>query len=420
MNERAQEIWDLAQSLGLDPLPTHFTTIAAERMYEYGAYGIPGRFGHWSFGKMYHRMLTEYQLGMSKIYELVINSDPAEAFLLESNSEIENMLVMAHVLGHTDFFHRSIHFASSHRGMIQSSQSGSLRIERYEEQYGPQQVEQCLDAALALSDHVAEVVQVPSQKHFQKKRSFDYADLFPDSTSVPTIEKRQPSEDLLGFLLHHAPLEDWQKDVLTLVREEALYLQPQMRTKILNEGWASFWHRQIMRELPLSSAETIEFAKLHAAVTSPNPYALNPYHLGLFLLDSIDQISGRNRLFAIRDLEDDISFLRNYLSTEHMKELHLYLYKATGTDATIVETELTKVVQSMIRSRIHRGVPLIEVVGDNAQNQGILELTHCHDGRDLDPNHAEKTLSYVTLFWKRPVWLYTEQKGRKVILKSTT
>jgi len=97
-------IWSSARSFGLDPFPVHFELVPASIMYEFGAYGLPGRFSHWTHGRTYHQIKTMYDYGLSKIYELVINSNPAAAFLLENNSVLQNKLVIAHVLGHSDFF----------------------------------------------------------------------------------------------------------------------------------------------------------------------------------------------------------------------------------------------------------------------------------------------------------------------------
>src|SRR5579862_2411213 len=113
------EIWDIALALGLDPFPTHFELVPASMMYELGAYGIPGRFSHWTHGKQYFQMKTMYDYGLSKIYELVINSNPSQAFLMEANSLLENKMIIAHVLGHTDFFKNNLFFGHTSRQMVE-------------------------------------------------------------------------------------------------------------------------------------------------------------------------------------------------------------------------------------------------------------------------------------------------------------
>src|SRR5579883_2875171 len=150
-----QEIWDAAIGLGLDPFPTHFEVVPANIMYELGAYGIPGRFSHWSHGKAYWHMKTMYDYGLSKIYELVINTNPSLAFLLESNSLLENKMVIAHVLGHTDFFKHNMYFDHTSRQMVESASLNADRIAQYEFTHGAQAVEEFLDAVLSVRDHFA-------------------------------------------------------------------------------------------------------------------------------------------------------------------------------------------------------------------------------------------------------------------------
>src|SRR3990172_11950560 len=127
-----EEIWDTAQRLGLDPYPTHFEIVPAAIMYEFGAYGLPGRFSHWTHGKAYQEMKTMYDYGLSKIYELVINTNPCYGFLMDSNSLIQNKLVVSHVLAHCDFFKNNVYFSHTSRQMIESASVNSDRIRKYE------------------------------------------------------------------------------------------------------------------------------------------------------------------------------------------------------------------------------------------------------------------------------------------------
>src|ERR671915_1580365 len=109
LEEAMDHIWEVAHRLGLDPFPVHFELVPASIMYEFGAYGLPGRFSHWTHGRTYHQIKTMYDYGLSKIYELVINSNPSYAFLLENNSVLQNKVVAAHVLGHSDFFKHNVY-----------------------------------------------------------------------------------------------------------------------------------------------------------------------------------------------------------------------------------------------------------------------------------------------------------------------
>src|SRR5262245_27354809 len=113
------QIWEIATTrFGLDPFPVRFEIVPATVMYEVGSYALPGRYSHWTFGKAYHRMKMMYDFGLSKIYEVVINSNPSYAFLLETNSPTQNKMVIAHVLGHIDFFKNNVYFSKTIGGWL--------------------------------------------------------------------------------------------------------------------------------------------------------------------------------------------------------------------------------------------------------------------------------------------------------------
>src|ERR1044071_3679756 len=146
-------IWERAHEAGLDPYPTHFEVVPDHVVYELGAYGLPARFSHWTFGRDYHRQKTSYEYGMSKIYEIVFNTNPTQAFLMDSNSMLSHKLVVAHVLGHSDFFRRNSYFEHTDRRMIEKARLHGNRIRKYEEEFGPMAVEEFLDAVLSIEEH---------------------------------------------------------------------------------------------------------------------------------------------------------------------------------------------------------------------------------------------------------------------------
>ncbi|MFL6559393.1 MAG: SpoVR family protein, partial [Bacillus sp. (in: firmicutes)] len=148
------EITEIATGFGLDFYPMRYEICPAEIIYTFGAYGMPTRFSHWSFGKQFHKMKLHYDLGLSKIYELVINSNPCYAFLLDSNTLIQNKLIVAHVLAHCDFFKNNVRFQNTKRDMVESMAATAERIHQYEIQYGKREVETFLDAVLAIDEHI--------------------------------------------------------------------------------------------------------------------------------------------------------------------------------------------------------------------------------------------------------------------------
>jgi len=380
-----EEIVGHARAMGLDFFEMRYEICPPDVLYTFGAYGMPTRFSHWSFGKAYHLLKSQADLGLARIYELVINSDPCHAFLLESNSLLENMLVAAHVLAHSDFFKNNWRFRQTNRQMIHAMSAFASRVRQYEQQVGRERVERFLDAGLAVAEQI---------------------DPFPST-------RPDPRRDLPLFLLERAPgLDDWQRDILASLREEALYFRPQMETKILNEGWASLWHVRIMRQLDLTPAETLEFARVHAAVLAPHPFQLNPYRLGYHLLESIEAQHGRDALFEARSVETDLSLVRNHLTPELCEELGLYVYARQAGQWQVQSTGWEAVRDALARQLENCGLPYIYAEDDNYHRQGELYLRHGYDGVELDLTHLQHTLQHVHHIWGRPVHLETVRDGR--------
>jgi stage V sporulation protein R len=248
-------------------------------------------------------MKTQYDFGLSKIYDLVINTYPCYAFLMEGNSVLQNKLVIAHVLGHCDFFKHNAYFQATNRRMVETASLNASRIRDYEFQHGLNKVERFIDAVLSIQEHIdPQDARRPQsrEQNAEKDRESEanpsqrtpgqFDDLFalsPDERPArPERERRaerermpaQPEKDLVGFLMRHSRhLEPWQRDVMGIVREEMLYFVPQMQTKICNEGWASLSHSRILRELDLTDDEYTEFAQLNAGVIAPHRHSINPY-----------------------------------------------------------------------------------------------------------------------------------------------
>lgn len=292
--ERAIErTWEIARRFGLDPYPVNFELVPAAIMYEFGAYGLPGRFSHWSRGKAYYRMKTEYDYGLSKIYELVVNTNPSYAFLMEQNGLLQNKLVAAHVLGHTDMFKHNAYFHHTPPNMIDKVSVSADRIRQYEYDHGAAEVERFLDAVLAIEEHIDPNFRIKQatagdDQHDEgpTPRTTDYDDLFAlDAPAIaPTAAEEmkhhrararrfppEPVKDILLFLAEHAPhLEDWQRDILLIVREEMRYFVPQMQTKILNEGWACL----TADSLVLTDHGMVHYDALHALLARGQPLAV--------------------------------------------------------------------------------------------------------------------------------------------------
>ncbi|SHE76361.1 stage V sporulation protein R [Seinonella peptonophila] len=441
--ERAiAEITEIASGFGLDFFSMRYEICPADMIYTFGAYGMPTRFSHWSFGKTFHKMKLQYDLNLSKIYELVINSDPCYAFLLKGNTLIQNKLIVAHVLAHSDFFKNNVRFMNTSRDMVESMAASAERIRLYEIQFGKERVEEFLDHVLSIQEHIDPSLLDPHRRQRSQKeegpapkRRTPYDDLWSlddkdrlASSKEPVNKGIQQSEkDLLLFLMNHSRvLEEWQQDIMTILRDEMLYFWPQLETKIMNEGWASYWHIRIMRELDLNEEEAIEFAKLNANVIQPSTTSINPYYLGLKLFEDIERrwdqsfeqgggITGREKLYEVRELDSDVSFLRSYLTKELVEELDLYLFQLKGNEWKVTDKSWEIVRDQLVSSRINGGHPYIIVRDGDYQQNGELYIEHRYEGIELDIKYLEKTMPHIYALWGRNVHLQTIVENRPVL-----
>lgn len=443
LEEAITDITAIAERFGLDFYPMRYEICPSDIIYTFGAYGMPTRFSHWSFGKTFNKMKMQYDLGLSKIYELVINSNPCYAFLLDGNSLVQNKLIVAHVLAHCDFFKNNARFSISNRNMVESMSAAAERISGYEIEYGAAEVERFLDAVMAVQEHIDPSIHKPygldkkkymemQQKRFKEERGARpidprYGDLWeledaqeragkpeeaPDARKFPL----QPEKDIVWFIQEFSPhLEDWQRDVMSILREEMLYFWPQIETKIMNEGWASYWHQKIMRELPLTSEETIEYAKLNSAVVQPSRHSLNPYYLGLKIFEDIERRFGQEKIFEVRELDSDISFLRNYLTKELVEDLDLYIFEKKGPEWQITDKTWEHIRDQLAFSKVNGGFPYLEVADGDWQRNGELFIAHRFEGVELDLKYVERTLPYLVSLWGKPVHLETVVDDKKVL-----
>ncbi|AXY37090.1 SpoVR family protein [Bacillus velezensis] len=442
-----EEITDIAKGFGLDFYPMRYEICPAEIIYTFGAYGMPTRFSHWSFGKQFHKMKLHYDLGLSKIYELVINSNPCYAFLLDSNSLIQNKLIVAHVLAHCDFFKHNCRFQNTNRDMVESMAAAAERIKHYERIHGIKEVESFLDAILAVQEHIDPSLVRPKllwsvddeEEDEEETAPSPYDDLWGMDKPKQVKKKKgkkpfppRPEKDILLFIEEHSrELEPWQRDILTMMREEMLYFWPQLETKIMNEGWASYWHQRIIRELDLTSDEAIEFAKLNAGVVQPSKTGINPYYLGLKIFEDIEERydnptdemkktgvkpgSGREKMFEVREIESDISFIRNYLTKDVVMREDLYLFQKQGRDYKVIDKEWKAVRDQLVNMRVNGGFPYLTVNDGDYLKNNELYIKHWYEGIELDLKYLEKVLPYLYQLWGRSVHIESVLEDREVM-----
>ncbi|WP_238882133.1 SpoVR family protein [Clostridium sp. YIM B02551] len=432
-------IEDKARELGLNFYPQEFEIIGYNDMISYEAYvGMPSRYPHWSFGKSYEKTKTLYSLDLTGLaYEMVINSDPCLAYLMRENTQLLQILTMAHVYGHNDFFKNNRLFKEGTRAKntLEMFKLDGDTIRRFinHPSIGYEKVERVLDAAHAIKFQIPRVIgekRITNEERRERMMS-DYNKSIQDKNildednliEVPDINKipLEPEEDVVGFLIEYGDLEEWEKTILKIVKRETEYFLPQVETKIMNEGWASFWHYNILNSLDLPQSLQLEFLKRHNDVIAPMVGGLNPYYIGFRLFQYIDETYGRKKIFEVRDIDRDASFLRRYLTKDLCEELNLFQYGKKGFDFLVEEVsdeQGWESIRDLISFNAGLGsIPSIRVIDYNAKENSIV-LEHVFDGRELELNYAKETLKYVQELWGRKVVLITKGKngdGFKII-----
>ena len=464
-----------ARGYGLDFWDVVFEVLGFDEINMVAAYGgFPNRYPHWRFGMDYERLSKGYEYGLSKIYEMVVNNDPAYAYLLESNADVDQKLVMAHVFGHADFFKNNFMFRHTNRKMMDQMANHATRVRRYQDRLGVEPVEDFIDRCLSLENLIdyqspyvrrqaepAPAAGEPERKvavGFKAER--EYMEEYINPPEVMAAEQRRldeeaardrkvpehPERDVLRFLLRHAPLKNWEHDVLSIVREEAYYFAPQGQTKIMNEGWASFFHSKIMTEKALRPEEVIDYADHHSGTLATQPGQLNPYKLGIELwrdiedrwnkgrfgkeYDDCDSFAerrrwdqrlgaGRQKIFEVRQHYNDVTFIDEFLTPEFCLEQRLFAFGFNDKHQRweIVTREFKKVKEKLLHQLTNFGQPVVAVQDGNFENRGELLLVHRHDGVDLKLDYARDTLKNLQSLWRRPVNLATKVEGRGVLFR---
>lgn len=432
-NERIEAC---AREMGLDFYPQEFEICSYEEMLGYEAYtGMPSHYPHWSYGKAYDRLHTFYRYNLTGLpYEMVINSNPCLAYLMRDNTLLLQILTIAHVYGHNDFFKNNRLFKGTRPEMaIDSFKNHAERIRSYiqDPSIGYVKVERVLDAAHALRYQVTRTIGAKKLTLEEEKKRLveEYqrktqADLFgrpAEAVAPPNLNRvpLEPEEDILGFIIEYSQLDEWEKDILRIVRAESEYFLPQIETKILNEGWASLWHYRILQKLDLPQDLHLEFLKRHHQVIRPHLGGLNPYHLGFVMFNDLEIRFGTEKMFEARELESDRSFLRRYLTRELCRELHLFEYFQNDGEAIISEVadeDGWESIRDTLCQIIGMGsIPVIKVK-EMSSRDGSLILEHEYDGRELELGNTGETLKYLVELWGKPVKLITRMKDKEMMI----
>ncbi len=463
------------EKYGLDTYPNQIEVISSEQMMDaYSSVGMPVGYNHWSFGKHFVETETRYKRGhMGLAYEIVINSNPCIAYLMEENTMAMQALVIAHACyGHNSFFKGNYLFKTwtDASAIIDYLVFARKYVSGCEERYGVEEVEKVLDSCHALMNYGVDRYRRPSpisaEEEFRRQEEREAAlqkqvtelwKTFPEM--APGIKRRQPTfrypdepqENLLYFIEKNAPLlEPWQRELVRIVRKMAQYFYPQRQTKVMNEGWATFWHYTLMHDLYdeglINEGFMLEFLQSHSSVVmqpsfdSPYYSGINPYALGFAMFRDLRRIcedpteedrqwfpdiAGTPWLpalkFAMESFKDE-SFIQQYLSPRLIREFKFFSILDDDVEDHI---EITAIHDEMgyreVREALARQFnlsimePNIQVWEANVRGDRSLTLQHIrHDRRPLEKHNAEEVLKHLHRLWQFDVHLESVQEGQVV------
>ena len=489
LRDEQMRIEEFARGVGLDFFPTIFEVLSYDQMNEIASYGgFPTRYPHWRFGMEYERLSKSAEYGLSKIYEMVINNNPAIAYLLEGNSLVDQKLVMAHVYGHVDFFKNNFCFRLTNQGRDPRDGSevrkwidtlanhGSI-IRKWANRIGLETVEQFVDACLSLEnlidpqkpfapttshpaptedeDELPEPPEVPLLRVDRDyMESFINPEEFVESQRKKLAEEQEqshrfpaePERDVLAFLRDNAPLERWERECLSVIRAEAYYFLPQLQTKIMNEGWATYWHSRLRTEKVCEGSEIVDYADRCASVLATAAGQLNPYKLGVELFRHIEERwnkgqfgkewddcddyevrrhwdrrtgLGSSKIFEVRALYNDVTFIDEYLTEDFVADQKLYSfgYNQRNDRWEIESRTFHEVKTKLLTTLTNAGNPIISVTDANHRNRAELLLQHRHQGVDLRLDWAQEVTKALFRIWRRPVEIHTAVDEKPAALR---
>lgn len=469
LNEFDERIQETARAFGLDFFPQEFDAIPAQKMLEIMSYHFPVNFSHWSFGRDYEREKTKYEYGFGIPYEVVLNSNPSRAYLMNTNPFPVQVMVMAHVYGHNDFMKNNLYFKPSRRDILPAASEAAIRFQKYEKRFGLEEVEKVIDTGRSIELNTDPDFFIKEENENQKRERLStpaapaeapgpFDDLIPRKRAevLPPDEINrktppEPERDVLLYIINHSPkpLKEWEKDILSVIRDHSRYFMPQRRTKIMNEGWAAYWHMRIMdhlfKEGLLNEEEHGAYNLYNARVLATSPRTINPYLVGLRIFEDIEERwnkgrfgreweecedpakkeawdlglgQGREKIFNVRRTYSDRFFIEHFLTKELVEELDLYLYEgiqgAKEIKYVISERDWRRVKDILVSHLSTFDIPLIMVEDGDYRGKRELFLRHAYEGIELDQEYREKSMEHIFYLWDRPVRLDTLVDEKKV------
>jgi stage V sporulation protein R len=429
------DIFKAVTEFGCDYYPTVVEKLTYDEISEIAAYdGFPVRYPHWKFGMEYEEMQRRYEHGKHRIYEMVVNTNPCYIYFLDSNTLVDDVTVVAHALGHCDFFKNNIYFSPTSQNMMNELANHGTRIRRYMSRWGQEKVMEFLDHVLCIETLIDPAKAWERKKHknpivrdhreyrhpkrLRVLEDHDYMEGYlndPEWTEEQhrKIERKEiaeqlelftePTKDILGFIRDAAPLKPWQSDIVAMLYKEAMYFAPQRMTKMMNEGWASFVDYNIMARTGFTalgqeqdSSGIIEYAA-HKMGVLGGKYSMNPYKLGFSLFLDIEERwnkgqfgteweecksmkekrewdkelgLGHDKVFEVRKYYNDVTALMEFFTEDFCHKYEFFEWKKYPNGETRIE------------SRDHKKIK--EKLLKKHINGGLPEIVLA------DPNHKNK------------------------------
>lgn len=459
INKSYLEIERIADNFKLDYYPNQIEIISSEQMLDaYSSVGMPLMYDHWSFGKHYVQQENQYKRGMMGLaYEIVINSKPCIAYLMEENTMLMQILVMAHAcFGHNSFFKGNYLFRqwTDAETIIDYLAYAKEFFRHAEERHGTAAVEELLDSCHALMMYGVDRYKRPEplspaqerarraerEAYYQQTLNDLWRRTVPEEEKAEEKKKRfpsEPDENLMRFIEVNSPiLEDWQREGMRIVRNIAQYFYPQRQTQLMNEGWATFWHYQIVNKMHeeglINDGYMLEFLQSHTSVTTQFPYdhpyfsGINVYALGFAMYMDIKRmclepteedkqwfpdIAGNEDWisvvdFAMRNFKDE-SFVQQFLSPKVMRDFKLFSLLDDDQDtemevASIHNKQGYEDVRQALAANynLSENTPNIQVYNVNRMGDRTLTLRHyMHNRRPIDQDSAKEVLKHVQVLW---------------------
>lgn len=463
IDEIYMEVQKIAdEKYGLNYYPNQLEIISSEQMLDaYAAVGLPLYYPHWSFGEQFVKELEAYKRGrMGLAYEIVINSNPCIAYLMEENTMMMQALVIAHAsFGHNHFFANNYLFKqwTDADGIIDYLMFAKKYIRDCEERYGLDEVEAVIDAAHSLQQYGVNKYKHPDKLSFEEseelrkeREAYTQSQLNNIWKTVPKTKEekskeeeerfpKQPHENILYFIEKNAPrLEDWKREIIRIIRKISQYFYPQRQTQVMNEGCATFFHHKLVHDLYdkgiLDDGAMLEFYTSHTGVINQrdfdDPYfsGINPYALGFAMYQDIERVSMeptdedrewfshqdwvgngdwlKNVKWAVENFKDE-SFIKQFLSPKVIRDFRMFAVHDDEQDPKLLISGIHNkqgyvTVRDALSKQYNIGYHTPNIQIYNVDKWGDRSLTLRHymvNKRPLDSESATDTLHYISYLW---------------------